>query len=148
MTSPTTLPPDPISLAPGDAGYDALLALAAAEARAALGKDVSLRPQAVDRSGHWAFVLAQVREPGGAPLSLAGTSFAEAAEAGGVSDLLAVLFRARGEQPPPDDPAAESGQAAADETWTVVDRTVLPADVAWLEWPQRHGAPSRLLGIG
>lgn len=85
-----------LSLRPGDSGYETLLGVATAQARAALGKDVELEPQTVDRSGHWAFVRARVRDPGGGALSLEGTAMAEAAAAGAVSDLVAVLFRQEG----------------------------------------------------
>ena len=125
-----------LSLQPDDPVYRTLTELAAARARAALGKDVELDPEAVDRSGHWAFVRGRLRDAGGQSLSLEGTPFQEAAAAGAASDLAAVLFRQDEES---------QGEPAG---WTIIDHAVLPTDVAWLDWPQKHGAPTRLLGIG
>lgn len=125
----------PLSLQPDDPLYRALASLAAAQARAALGKEVELEPEAVDRSGHWAFVRGRLRDPGGAALTLQGTPHEDAAAAGATSDLAAVLFRNQG-----------SGDAPGG--WQAIDRAILPTDVAWLDWPRRHGAPGRLLGIG
>ena len=122
--------PSPVSLQPDDPSHGALSAMAAGQARQALGKDVELDLQAVDRSGHWALVRARLRDPGGAALSLEDTPFAEQAAAGATSDLAVILFRLE------------------DGAWTVVDQAFLPTHVAWLEWPHTHGAPSQLLGIG
>lgn len=123
-----------LSLQPDDPDHGALTALAVAQAREAVGKDLELDAESVDRCGHWAFVSGRLRDAGGSSLSLEDTRFAEAAAAGGVSDLAVVLFRQEGD---PDD-----------STWTVVDQAILPSGVAWLGWPQEHGAPSQLLGIG
>lgn len=126
--------PTPVSLSRDDPERARLAALAAGQASEAIGKDVELDLQAVDRSGRWAFLRARLQDPGGAALSLDGTPFAEAAAAGGVSDLAVVLFRLEGE------PDAND--------WKVVDQAILPTDVSWLGWPQAHGVPSQLLGIG
>lgn len=126
--------PTPVSLPEEDPVRTTLAALAARQARQAVGKDVELDLQAVDRSGRWAIVQARLLDPGGAALSLQDTPFAEAAAAGGVSDLAVVLFRLEG------DPEGND--------WAVVDQAILPTDVAWLGWPQEHGVPSQLLGIG
>ena len=125
-----------LSLQPDDPTYRMLAELAAARARTALGKDVELDPEAVDRSGHWAFVRGRLRDAGGQSLSLEGTAFEEAAAAGAVSDMAAVLFRQD------EDSQGES------TGWSVIDHAVLPTDVAWLDWPQKHGVPTRLLGFG
>ena len=122
--------PDLLSLQPQDPVYRSLARLAASLAQAALGKDVELDPEAVDCSGHWAFVRGRLRDAGGATLSLEGTPFAGQAAAGAASDLAVVLFRQDG------------------DGWAVVDQAMLPTGVAWLDWPRRHGAPTHLLGIG
>lgn len=119
-----------LSLQPDDPLYQALSGLAAARARAALGKEVELVPEAVDRSGHWAFVRGRLRDAGGPSLSLEGTPFAGQAAAGAASDLAVVLFRLDGEE------------------WATVAEAMLPTGVAWLDWPRKHGAPGQLLGIG
>lgn len=126
---PTGLPPL-LSLEPDEPARRILTDLTTGLAETRLHKPVELEVQAADRSGHWAFVRARVREVGGDALSLEGTPFAEAAAAGGVSDLVVALFRLDGDD------------------WKMVDQAVLPSDVAWLDWPHRHGAPSQLLGIG
>lgn len=124
-----------LSLQPADPAWQALVDLTLQQARSALGKPVEVELQAVDRCGHWAFVRARLRDVGGGTLSLEDTRFAEAADNGGVSDLAAVLFR-------------KEDEAGGDDTWRVVDQAILPTDVAWLVWPQKHGAPSQLLGLG
>lgn len=126
--------PSPVSLQPDDAAHGTLAALTAEQAGKALGKEVGLDLQAVDRSGHWALVRARLHDAGGAALSLDDTPFAEQAAAGAASDIAVVLFRLEG------DPDGND--------WTVVDQAILPTDVAWLGWPQKHGVPSQLLGIG
>jgi len=125
-----------LSLQTDDPVYRTLAGLAAARACAALGKDVELDPETVDRSGHWAFVRGRLRDAGGQSLSLEGTPFQDAAAAGAASDLAAVLFRQ-------DEDSQEESAG-----WTAIDHAILPTDVAWLNWPQKHGAPTRLLGIG
>lgn len=124
-----------LSLQPGDPAYAALAGLAAAEARQALGKELEFKPETVDTSGHWAFVRGRLCDAGGAGLSLAGTPFAGLADAGTVSDVAAVLFR-------------KAPDADGVDAWLPVDRAIVPTDVAWLDWPRRHGAPEALLGIG
>lgn len=126
--------PSPVSLQPDDPAHEALAGLTAARAREAIGKDVGLDLQAVDRSGRWAAVRARLHDPGGAALSLDDTPYAEQAAAGATSDIVVMLFRLEG------DPEGND--------WEVVDQAILPTDVAWLGWPQEHGVPSRLLGIG
>lgn len=126
--------PTLLSLQPDDPAWQALVDLTLARVRDRLGKPVELDLQAVDRSGHWAFVRARLRDPGGAALSLDDTPFAKAAAAGGVSDLAAVLFRQQEDE-------------AHEGAWLVVDQAILPTDVSWLAWPHRHGAPSQLLGL-
>lgn len=130
-----------LSLQPDDPVYRTLAELATAQACSALGKDVELDPEAVDRSGHWAFVRGRLRDAGGQSLSLDGTPFQDAAAAGAASDLAAVLFR----QDEENQDEERQGEPAG---WSIVDHTVLPTDVAWLDWPQKHGAPTRLLGVG
>ncbi|MGY0634207.1 hypothetical protein [Luteimonas sp. A478] len=125
-----------LSLQSDDSDWQALVDLTLERARARLGKPVELDLQAVDRCGHWAFVRARLRDTGGGALTLDDTPFAEAAAAGGVSDLAAVLFR------------RHEDASTGDSAWQVVDQTILPTDVAWLAWPQKHGAPSQLLGLG
>lgn len=140
MNNPNPLAsPALLSLEPGDPDYAALAELAVAEARAALGRDVELDPESVDRSGRWAFVRGRLHDAGGTALSLQGTPFEDAANAGAVSGHAAVLLR--------QDLNAEEDAGEDAGGWTVVDRAVLPTDVAWLDWPSRHGAPSQLLGL-
>lgn len=46
---------------------------------------------------------------------------------------------------PPDAPGP-AGDAAS-EVWTLVDHSIGPSDVSWLNWPTEHAAPRQLFGF-
>ncbi len=94
----------------------------------ALGKPVLFRVSHLGASGDWAFLRAEMEGPGGRPIDYAGTGLAEAATHGAVSRTYAALLRRRG------------------STWVVVDHAIGPSDMAWEEWPTRHGAPKAIFG--
>jgi hypothetical protein len=83
----------PQSMQPGDAGYDAMLEAATGPLRAALDEKVELEVERMDRLGGWAFVLGNMRAPGGGRPDLSGTRFAEASAQGAMSDVYVVLLR-------------------------------------------------------
>ena len=84
----------------------------------------------VDRlrvQGDWAFYAGSVQRPDGRPIDFSKTRYASALE-NGVFDgpgTFALLRRTAG-------------------AWRVVTFVVGPTDVAYLAWPDEHGAPMRL----
>ncbi|PBJ82794.1 hypothetical protein CMZ84_11785 [Lysobacteraceae bacterium NML93-0399] len=48
-----------------------------------------------------------------------------------------------------DAPSDAPGPAAdaASEAWTLVDHSIGPSDVSWLNWPTEHAAPRQLFGF-
>lgn len=93
-----------------------------------IGQPISLETHRISVMGDWAWLVATPRQPDGAPLDWAATSFASAHENGvlGSDGATYALFKREG------------------ETWRVVDYVVGPTDVAWVDWPARHGAPEAL----
>lgn len=158
----------------GDAGYAQLVDTASAPLHARLGDGVSIEVERLDRLGNWAFVLGTLRGADGARFDYQGTSFAEAAAQGGMSDVYVALLRREPDPGTADaaslasDQAASAAPAAAAESdqagsadsdagdgdgfpaggsWTVLDYAIGPGDVAWLDWPQQHAAPRALFGF-
>ena len=144
----------PTALHPGDPGYAPLLEAATAPLRDALGDRVTLEVERLDTLGRWAFVLGNMRSPGGARPDFSETRFAARAASGGMSDVyVALLQRAPaaddddfGTEPAADDGSADAPTAAA-AGWRVVDHAIGPGDVAWLTWPEDHAAPRALFGF-
>lgn len=73
--------------------------------------------------GGWAFVIATPQKPDGGQVRWAGTPCQ-----GDTSHLVGALLRGSG------------------GGWSLVDYALCPSDVAWADWPQRHGAPEALFG--
>ena len=92
----------PQPMQPGDAGYEVVLDAATRPLREALGGHVELEVERMDRVGGWAFVLGNMRAPGGGRPDLSGTAFAEASAQGAMSDAYVVLLRHEREPTPPD----------------------------------------------
>lgn len=77
--------------------------------------------------GDWAFYAGSIRQPNGRPIDFSRTRYASALE-NGVFDgpgTFALLRRSAGR-------------------WRVVTFIVGPTDVAYLDWPDAHGAPEAL----
>jgi hypothetical protein len=89
----------------GDAGYAVLLDAAMVPLRESLDGRVELEVERMDRLGDWAFVLGNMRAPGGGRPDLSGTRFADASEQGAMSDVYVVLLR----REPGTTPGAEAG---------------------------------------
>ncbi|QCO68288.1 hypothetical protein E5843_11880 [Luteimonas yindakuii] len=119
----------PVALLPDDAAYAALAAAAIAPVRAAADDRVRVRIERMDTLGTWAFVQGRLEAPDGSRPDYAGTTFAERAAQGGMSDLHVALLRHKG------------------DAWVLVDHAIGPADVAWLTWPTKHAAPRQLFGF-
>lgn len=120
--------PVPLHPAGADADPDtALLAeMAQDEARARLGRPVDLHLEWLSRAEDWAFILAELRAPGGAAFDFAGTPLEAAARAGGASAVFCALFRRDG------------------AGWAAVEVCLGPGDMVWDGWDRLHGAPASL----
>lgn len=101
----------------------AILDAARVPVTAALRKPVKFEVSHLKRSGDWAFLLATMVEPSGAPLDYATTPMAAPAAQGYMSRSYMALLR------------QQAGR------WTVVDKAIGPSDVPWVLWAKRHGAP-------
>ena len=107
----------------------ALLDTARKPVSEALGKPVLFKVRELRATGRWAFLLADMEERGGGPVSYSGTSRAEAAQHGMVSRVYAALLR------------------QDQDKWVVVDSAIGPTDVAWESWPAKYGAPESLFKL-
>lgn len=121
----------PVALLPDDPDHAAIADAAAAPVLAATDQRATVRIERVDTLGPWAFVQGRLEAPGGGRPDYAGTTFAERAAQGGMSDLHVALLR-RDED---------------SDAWTLVDHAIGPGDVAWLTWPTTHAAPRQLFGF-
>lgn len=130
-TPPAPAPAEGDASIPGSSA-DAIsdpLALAAAPAISEdIGIPVSLAPRVSRTEGDWGWIVAQPWTPEGAAIDWSQTRHASRAENGAMdsSGTVYVLLK------------RENG------AWRVVEHTIAPTDVAWLDWPQRHGAPASL----
>lgn len=114
---------------PHDPAYGHLLSLAKAPAEHDLGKTVDIDADRLDRLGHWAFLLGQLCDVGDDRIDYSDTPYAETASEGGRSNVYAALFKQH------------------DDDWSIVAHATGPTDVAWLSWPEEHGAPGALFGF-
>lgn len=96
-----------------------------------LGRDfnqpVSLQVDTLQTSGDWAWAVVTPKTPSGAPVDFSKTRYAGVDLDGGGQTYLLLQKNASG--------------------WTVRDFAVGPTDVAYMDWPQRYGAPAALLGL-
>jgi hypothetical protein len=127
-------PSEPAAPAPApaaDAANAEMLAALAPVVSAAIGQPISFTIDTVRVDNDWAWLVVQPQAADGSPLDWSQTSFASA-HANGVLDgngtTYALLKR-------------ENGQ------WRVVEHVIGPTDVAYIDWPARHGAPPELLGL-
>ena len=111
---------------PGNPGYDALLADAVAPVDAAFGGRVQVNVERLDRLGRWAFLQGTLRGADGGAPDYSGTSYAERAVTGGMSNVYVALLQADAE---PD--GVDTGAPVA---WSLVAHAIGPSDVAWLTW--------------
>ena len=111
-----------------DAATDPLAIAATPVIGEDIGVPVSLAPRVSRIDGDWGWLIAQPWTPDGAAIDWSQTRHASRAENGVMdsSGTVYVLLK------------RENG------SWRVVEHTVAPTDVAWLDWPQRHGAPASL----
>ncbi len=97
-----------------------------------LGQQVDFRVDLLKADGDWAWVVALPQALGGSPVDFSKTRYAAQAQAGALDGggvTYALLER-------------------KDGAWTVRDFAVGPTDVAYLDWPQKYGAPASLMGLG
>lgn len=96
-----------------------------------LGQPVTFAVETARTEGEWGWVIATPKTQAGEPIDFSQTKYAEHAEAGvldGEGLTYALLQRQNGE-------------------WSVKAFVVGPSDVAWIDWPQRYGAPPALMGL-
>lgn len=103
-----------------------LLEAASGPAEDVLGVPFTLQVDLLQRSGDFAFLLAQLRSPAGARFDFSATPLAEQAESGSLSDVYAVLLR------------VEDGE------WRVLTHVLGPGDMAWANWAGDFDAPEAL----
>lgn len=103
-----------------------ILEAARAPAAKRLGKPVKFKVRTLARDGDWAFLIAAMEDSSGRPISYVGTALASAEAEGAVSKDYVALLRLLG------------------GNWRIVDNAVGPTDVAWADWPSKHGAPQSL----
>lgn len=113
----------PHTPATGSAERSAILDAAREPAEKALDKKVVFRVSRLSVLKGWAYLEASMQGPGGQPISYADTSFQQAAEQGGKSDLYMALLQYSG------------------DAWQVKAYRVGPTDVSWAVWPEQYGAP-------
>lgn len=124
-------PASPPAPSAPEAANEEMLAALTPVVSAAIGQPVSFTIDTVRVDNDWAWLVVQPRAADGSALDWSQTSFASA-HANGVLDgdgtTYALLKR-------------EAGQ------WRVVEHVIGPTDVAYIDWPARHGAPPELLGL-
>jgi len=101
----------------------AILDAARAPVTEALRKPVKFKVRHLRREGDWAFLIAEMVEPSGAPLDYSTTPMAAPAAQGYLSRSYMALLRQQ------------------DGRWAIVDRAIGPSDVPWGLWARRHAAP-------
>lgn len=110
---------------------DALTEVLTPVVSAELGQPVALNVQTSRIDGDWGWLIANPTMPDGAPIDWSQTNYASRYENGVMDEsgaTYALLRRENGE-------------------WRVVEFIVAPTDVAYLDWPARHGAPPALMGL-
>lgn len=146
----------PRALQAEDDGYQELLDAATAPLHEVLGNRVVVEVERLDCLGRWAFLMGNMRTPGGERPDFRGTRFAEHAAAGSMSDLYVALLRrdpegGAGEGAEPATDAADGGVPVdcleLPGEWVLLDHAIGPGDVAWLDWPARHAAPRAVFGF-
>lgn len=131
--SPAAAPSDPAPPAPpsAEAVRDELLAALTPVITQDIGQPVSFETSTVNVQDDWAYVVAQPLKADGTQIDWATTNLASRHENGVLDSggtTYALLQR-------------------RDGAWTVVEHVIGPTDVAWLEWPSRHGVQPTLLNL-
>lgn len=125
-------PPAPPAAPSPEAESQELLDALAPVVSQDVGQPVSFTIDTVRVENDWAWLVVQPRAAAGGDIDWSQTKYAEQ-NAEGVLDgggtTYALLKRENGE-------------------WRVLEFVVGPTDVAYAEWPARHGAPAELMGLG
>jgi hypothetical protein len=114
-----------------DAQTAALAAALTPLASTEIGQPIALQVQTSRVMNEWAWVIAQPTQPDGAAIDWSTTAMASRDENGvlGENGTIYALLR------------QDNG------VWTVVEHVIGPTDIAWLDWPARHGAPEALFEL-
>ncbi len=98
----------------------------------ALNQPVNMNLETFERSGDFAWVVAHPRLADGAAIDWTITPYAAQAREGALDGdgvTYALLIKRENDR------------------WSVLEFAIGPTDVAWLDWPARHGAPPELMGL-
>lgn len=127
----TEAPAAPAAAPAADANTQALLDLLTPIVAADVGKPVSLRANTVNVRDEWAYVDAAVLNGDGSAIDWTDTNLASRYENGAMDTgggVHALLKNQGG-------------------VWVVLEHVIAPTDVAWIDWPGRHGVPPDVLGL-
>lgn len=116
----TTVAASPVT---DEATRSAILDAARVPVTEALKKPVKFKVSHLARAGDWAFLIAGMVEPSGAPLDYSATPMSAPAAQGYMSRSYMALLRRQ------------------DGRWTIVDKAIGPSDMPWVLWAKRHNAP-------
>ncbi|HEX8901886.1 hypothetical protein [Vitreimonas sp.] len=98
----------------------------------ALNQPVNMNLETFERSGDFAWVVAHPRLGDGTAVDWTITPYAAQAREGALDAdgvTYALLIKRENNR------------------WSVLEFAIGPTDVAWLDWPERHGAPPELMGL-
>ena len=127
---PATTSSTQVAITPGPE-QDALIAALTPVITSDLGQPVVFTVDTARAEGDWGWLVVTPKTPAGTAIDFSTTKYASQAEAGvldGGGTTYALLQRQNG-------------------AWTVRDFVVGPSDVAYMDWPQRYGAPAALMGL-
>jgi hypothetical protein len=127
----TTEAPQPPAAPSADATTQALVAALTPLVAQELGQAVSLQVSDSNVRDEWAFVTAQPRRPDGSAIDWSTTTLAERAAQGVLGSDGATYALLKNEN----------------GVWTVLEYSIGPTDVAWIEWAAEHGVPPDILGL-
>lgn len=115
-------------LAKGSAERRQILDSVRGQVESEMGVPVEFIVTCLRATSGWAFGQLEPQRPGGAAIDPADTAFADR---GDMMDGLTIfaLFKRDGDD------------------WVLVDHVVGPTDVAYVDWPDRYGAPAVIFGF-
>jgi hypothetical protein len=111
----------------GDPQRRLLLDVIRPAVQADIGQPVQFVVDTLRTRGDWAFYAGRIQQPTGRPINFARTPYADRLDEGSF-----------------DGPATYAVLRRVNGNWRLVEFVVGPTDVAYLGWPEAHGAPMAL----